>query len=79
MAYWTLLFKNQKLNIQKKASSQSEKIVKFEMKNHEFVGNMNPENIVIYDIVEDWGVSSDRCLRSTLKNHKHIEYLIKKL
>lgn len=49
------------------------------MKNHEFVGNMNPENIVIYDIVEDWGVSSDRCLRSTLKNHKHIEYLIKKL
>ena len=49
------------------------------MKNHEFVGNMNPENIVIYDIVEDWGVSSDRCLRSKLKNHKHIEYLIKKL
>ena len=63
----------------KKASSQSEKIVKLEMENHEFIGDMNPENIVTCDIVEDCGLSSDRCLRYTLKNHKHIEYLVKKL
>ena len=49
------------------------------MENHEFIGDMNPENIVTCDIVEDWGISSDRCLRYTLKNHKHIEYLVKKL
>ena len=49
------------------------------MENNEFIGDMNPKNAATYNIVEDQGVSSDRCLGYTLKNHKHIEYLVKKL
>lgn len=51
------------------------------MENPEFskIDNMTPENIVNCNIVEDWGVSNDRCLGYTLKNHNHIVYLVQKL
>ena len=42
-----------KIEHKKRTSSQKEKIVKFEMENNEFIGDMNPENIVNCDIVED--------------------------
>ena len=41
--------------------------------------DMNAEHIVSCKIVGDWDVSNDGCVVYTLKNHEHIEYLVKEL